>query len=111
MAFSSPWYTAETIDTAWHMLEDFFIPVLFKQEWESPKDVAKALAMWRGNEMAKAGLEMAVWDLFARRSTNPFQPISVECVILLKPGSWLESIIYLPCFKPLNKELQKVTSG
>lgn len=70
VAFSSPWYTAETIDTAWHMLEDFFIPVLFKQEWESPKDVAKALAMWRGNEMAKAGLEMAVWDLFARRSNQ-----------------------------------------
>jgi O-succinylbenzoate synthase len=36
-----------------------------------PRDLAPALARVRGHEMAKAGLEMAVWDLFARRGGVP----------------------------------------
>ena len=68
VAFSTPWYTEETIETAWHMLTDFFVPVVFESEWESPREWSAALERFKRNPMAKAGLEMAAWDLFAKRS-------------------------------------------
>jgi O-succinylbenzoate synthase len=68
VAFSSPWYTEETIETAWHMLTEYFIPCILKGEWHRPEEVNAALETFKRNPMAKAGLEMAVWDLFAKRS-------------------------------------------
>lgn len=68
VAFSSPWYTEETIETAWHMLTEFFIPTVLHQEWESPRGVNEALLHWKRNQMAKAGVEMAIWDLFAKQA-------------------------------------------
>ncbi|ART77748.1 o-succinylbenzoate synthase [Sutcliffiella horikoshii] len=69
VAFSSPWYTEETIETAWHMLTEFFIPTIIQGEWKSPREVNEALSRWKRNQMAKAGIEMAVWDLFAKRDS------------------------------------------
>ncbi|CAG9622403.1 o-succinylbenzoate synthase [Sutcliffiella rhizosphaerae] len=71
VAFSSPWYTEETVDTAWHMLEDYFIPAIFKKEWLDPRAVLDTLDSWKRNPMAKAGLEIAIWDLFAKRAKQP----------------------------------------
>ncbi|MEA3320733.1 MAG: o-succinylbenzoate synthase [Bacillota bacterium] len=68
VAFSSPWYTEETIETAWHMLTEFFIPTVLHKEWESPRGVNEALLHWKRNQMAKAGVEMAIWDLFAKQA-------------------------------------------
>ncbi|MGD6834915.1 o-succinylbenzoate synthase [Sutcliffiella halmapala] len=68
VAFSSPWYTEETIQTSWHMLEDFFIPCLIQGQWEHPSEIHDALLVWKGNPMARAGLEMAGWDLFAKKT-------------------------------------------
>ena len=56
-AFSFPWYTEETIKTAWHMLEDFLIPALFKHDIAHPDQLAALFRPIRGNNMAKAALE------------------------------------------------------
>ena len=71
VAFSSPWYTEETIQTAWHMLTDFFIPHVINKSWNNPNDVNRSLKNWRGNNMAKAGLETAIWDMFAKKDNKP----------------------------------------
>ncbi|WP_078379288.1 o-succinylbenzoate synthase [Sutcliffiella halmapala] len=71
VAFSSPWYTEETIGTAWHMLEEFFIPSIIEGEWDHPSTLYEALTVWKGNPMAKAGIEMAAWDLFAKKENKP----------------------------------------
>ena len=68
VAFSSPWYTEETIQTSWHMLEDYFIPFLLQGQWEHPGEIHDALLVWKGNPMARAGVEMAAWDLFAKKA-------------------------------------------
>lgn len=68
VAFSSPWYTEETIQTSWHMLKDFFIPSLLQEEWEHPSEIHDVLLVWKGNPMARAGVEMAAWDLFAKKA-------------------------------------------
>ena len=64
---SDPYYCAETVDTCWHMLRDFLVPAVLGRDWDSPDDIAAAWASLRGNHFAKAGLEMACWDLHARR--------------------------------------------
>ncbi|MCG8396523.1 o-succinylbenzoate synthase [Bacillus atrophaeus] len=66
-AFSSPWYTEETIQTCLHMLKDFFIPNVVGREFSHPSDVPNSLERFKGNRMAKAGLESAVWDIYAKR--------------------------------------------
>ncbi|MFE8703302.1 o-succinylbenzoate synthase [Cytobacillus sp. FJAT-54145] len=66
VAFSSPWYTEETVQTCYHMIRDFFIPLLQKSEIHHPSDANALFNKLKGNHMAKAGLETALWDLYAK---------------------------------------------
>ena len=70
-AFDSPWYTEETVKTSWHMLEDFLIPALLGKELQHPAEVAEIYSAIRRNNMAKAGIEGAVWDLYAKEEKRP----------------------------------------
>lgn len=66
VAMSGPWYSYETVGTAWHVLEDYLIPALLGKVVEVPADVLARFARVRGHAMARACLENAVWDLLAR---------------------------------------------
>jgi O-succinylbenzoate synthase len=66
-----PFYLPETNATALHVLRDFLVPMAFALDIAHPRDVLPAFARVRGHEMAKAALEMAVWDLWARREGLP----------------------------------------
>ncbi|MET0553402.1 MAG: o-succinylbenzoate synthase [Vicinamibacteria bacterium] len=67
-----PYYLPETNGTVQHVLRDFLIPrVLGEEDVADPRAVAALFAPVRGHEMAKAALEMAVWDLEARRQGVP----------------------------------------
>ncbi|QQE79440.1 o-succinylbenzoate synthase [Alicyclobacillus sp. SO9] len=68
VAGTAPLYTAETYMTAWSMLENFFIPALLQQHFNLRSDlmnIRNTLKPFRGHNMAKAAIEMAIWDLFA----------------------------------------------
>ena len=68
---SDPYYCSETSETSWHILRDFLIPGLLGQPFD---DAGQAAATWskvRGNNFAKAGLEMACWDLLTRVTNTP----------------------------------------
>jgi O-succinylbenzoate synthase len=71
VAFSTPWYTEETVKTCMHMLKDLLIPVLLEYPVHHPRELAERFAAVRGNHMAKAGLETAVWDLYAKKQNQP----------------------------------------
>jgi O-succinylbenzoate synthase len=71
VASDNPGYSYETINTAWHVLSDFLIPLNLKQEVATPQDVTARYDWVRGHPMAKAGLENAVWDLLARAHGIP----------------------------------------
>ncbi len=62
-ATEGPFFISETIDTAWLMLRDFLIPRVLGKQIESAKEIPALLAPVRGNEMAKAALETAMWHL------------------------------------------------
>lgn len=66
-AFPDPFYTYETISTAWHVLEDFLIPLFAENTLSHPEQVPEILDSIQGHPMAKAGLEGAVWDLYAKQ--------------------------------------------
>jgi o-succinylbenzoate synthase len=61
-----PGYSYETTDTAWLLLEKFLVPAVLGQTINAPSDLGVLFAPFRGHPFAKAGLEMAVWDWFAR---------------------------------------------
>jgi o-succinylbenzoate synthase len=66
-----PYYLPETLGTVLHILEQFLVPRALATDLARPEDLAPALRQVRGHEMAKAALEMAVFDLFARRAGVP----------------------------------------
>ena len=71
VAFSSPWYSEETLRTNWHMLEDFIIPALLNKEIKHPDEVSEHLSFIRKNNMAKSTIEGAYWDLYSQEKGIP----------------------------------------
>ena len=58
-----PGYSYETSGTAWHVTRDFLAPAILGQEIASAGELQRRMSQVRGHPMAKAGLEMAWWDL------------------------------------------------
>jgi O-succinylbenzoate synthase len=68
---SDPYYCSETTETSWHILRDFLVPGLLGVPWTHPDHAASTWKKVRGNNFAKAGLEMACWDLYTRTRHEP----------------------------------------
>lgn len=66
VAGSGPYYSPETIGTAWHIMEDYLIPRMLETNRPHPEQVWDLFVPIKGNRMAKAGVEMAYWDFVAR---------------------------------------------
>lgn len=66
VAEGTPFYSYETVTTAWHILSDFLIPSIIHKNIYSIDEAIKSYSKVRGHNMAKAGLEAALWDLFAK---------------------------------------------
>ena len=62
----TPSYSYETLTTAWHVLKDFLIPGILGQEFATVQDALAKIAWVRGHRMARAGLEAALSDAFAK---------------------------------------------
>ena len=75
VAFSTPWYTEETVKTSLHMLSDILIPMLMKTPIKHPEDAAPLFHSLKRNHMAKAGLEMALWDLYAKKNSKSLSAV------------------------------------
>lgn len=71
VAEDDPFYLPETNGTVTHIIRDFLAPLVFGHEFGSPEETDGLFAAIRGHEMAKAALEMAIWDLFARAKGEP----------------------------------------
>lgn len=69
VAMLDPLYNEETVKTNWHILEDYLIPIILKNEISHPDEVSeKYFAHIRGNYMAKAAIEGAIWDSYAKEN-------------------------------------------
>jgi len=66
VADREPGYSYETSGTAWHVLSEFMLPAVLGRPIDHPAQVQTMTAMLRGHPMARAGLEMALWDLWGQ---------------------------------------------
>jgi len=66
-----PGYSYETVGTSWHILKDFIIPAVLDQDVDNAAAFQDRLSYIKGHQMAKAGLEMALWDLLGKREGCP----------------------------------------
>jgi O-succinylbenzoate synthase len=66
-----PYFSGESTDTAWHMLLNELAPLLAAAPPAHGGDCPRIFKRIRGNRMAKATLENAIWDLEAQREGVP----------------------------------------
>lgn len=93
VAGESPAYTYETTNTARHVLLDHLLPGLAGSEFLGPEEIGGALAGVRGHPMARACVEMALWDLAAKELGVPLhemlggsdEPVRVGVVVGYQP--------------------------
>jgi O-succinylbenzoate synthase len=70
-AGEDPFYSYETTGTAWRIISDYVWPILRDTEFGSAAQVFDLLARIRGHQMAKAGVETAIWDAEAKQKNMP----------------------------------------
>ena len=70
-AGENPFYNEEWTASAWMILRDYAAPRVLGRELRSAEDVYPLTAHIRGHNMARGGLETAVWDLEARLDGVP----------------------------------------
>ena len=65
-AGEDPYYSYETVETAWHILRDYLWPLMKGREFATAAEIWDLFTRVRGHNMAKAGLEIALWDAEAK---------------------------------------------
>ena len=68
VATRDPGYNYETTGTAMHILKDFVLPLILGVDVKDAADFQMRVSGIRGHHLAKAGVEMAIWDLLGKRS-------------------------------------------
>lgn len=72
---SDPYFCPETVETCWMMLRRYLAPALIGASWDDPSEAGRAWARIRGHHFAKAGLDIACWDLWARAAGKPLAAV------------------------------------
>jgi O-succinylbenzoate synthase len=75
VAPETPWYSGETPETVWWLLDEIAIPRLLAADIDGPSDTSRILDWVKDHRMAKATLEMGIWDLFAKAANAPLSKL------------------------------------
>jgi O-succinylbenzoate synthase len=70
-AGENPFYNEEWTESAWRIVRDYAGPPVVGRPLENAGDIAPLIRHIRGHNMAKGGVEAAVWDLQARLNGRP----------------------------------------
>jgi len=73
VADRDPGYSYETTGTAWHIMKDFISPLLLGQDVTNADEFQFRVERIRGHHLAKAGVEMALWDLRGKLEDRPLR--------------------------------------
>jgi O-succinylbenzoate synthase len=71
----APYYNYETTDTAWQIISEFIQPLVVGKELQTAADLPQLIARNRGHQMAKAGVENALWDIEAQQKNLPLSKL------------------------------------
>jgi O-succinylbenzoate synthase len=102
VAGEHPYYSDESIDTAWIITESELVPRLLAKEIVGGGSCPNLFQQVRGHRMAKAALENAVWDLEAQKrgvslaellgGTRSVIPCGVSIGIQPSPAALMDKI-------------------
>jgi O-succinylbenzoate synthase len=67
-AGENPFYNEEWTDSAWLIAKNYAAPRVVKHSFDDASQVADRTSHIRGHHMATGGVEVAIWDLEARRN-------------------------------------------
>jgi o-succinylbenzoate synthase len=70
-AGEGPFYSYEWIESAWPTMRDFLAPMAIGKEVSGADAVWGLMRRVRGHRMAKAAIEIACWDLEAKKANVP----------------------------------------
>jgi o-succinylbenzoate synthase len=70
-----PLYREETVESAVPLAERMLANFVVGKPFDTPGELASRFAHLRGNRMTKAMIEMASWDLYARRLGKPLRDV------------------------------------
>jgi len=71
VAGEDPFYSEESVDTAWYATEKYLAPALLGKTIDKGSDVPAIAGKIRGHRMAKGALENAAWDAEAQQRQVP----------------------------------------
>jgi o-succinylbenzoate synthase len=71
VAGEDPFYSDESVETAWYALERYLVPAMLGRSIERGADAPAVMARVRGHRMAKGALEDALWDAEAQARHVP----------------------------------------
>jgi o-succinylbenzoate synthase len=71
VAGEGPWYSYETVETAWQMLKGYLVPAVIHREVADVAALETLFAPVRGHHMAKAALEMGFTAALAEHARKP----------------------------------------
>ena len=102
VASREPGFSYETVETAWHVLRDFFIPAILNRPIVPPRELKQHLQAYKGHPLARAGLEMALWDLWGKLDGKSLRalfggekqsvPVGVSVGIQENPAAMIEKV-------------------
>lgn len=70
-----PDYLEETVSGAVDLMRTVLLPQILGKSFANPQELARLFEPWRGNHMARATVEMAFWDLWAKSLDLPLQTV------------------------------------
>lgn len=71
VAGEDPFYSAESVETAWEIISRYLAPMVLGKTIDSGRQLAILMERVRGNTMAKGAVENAVWDAEAVEKQQP----------------------------------------
>ncbi len=90
VASSGPWYSHEMTECEWYLIVKYLAGEVVGSEFDHPEDLWDTrIARVRGHNMAKAGIDMALWDLYARKEGRSLSKViggvkdRIECGVSL----------------------------
>jgi len=94
-----PYFSGESTDTAWQVMVNDLGPMLAAESPEHGGQCPRIFGSVRGNPMAKAALENAIWDLEAQREGIPLYQLiggvreTIPCGVSLGIQSSVEKLL------------------
>ena len=96
VAGEHPFFSDETVDTAWSVIQQELAPILANAEPEYGGKCPSIFRRVRGHRMAKAALENAIWDLEAQMKAVPLASLlggtreTIDCGVSIGIQATLE---------------------